>query len=129
LESLAPKLDTLEFILSRQRYMAGEQFSLADAFYMPLVHLLVGLGFQDLVFKRPSLHTWWETVSEREAWKKAVVPFNKAYGRRNRFIKICRWPFFSNSCDLAPSPVVEVRAIDHVEYPEKLVLTAFTGVG
>jgi hypothetical protein len=39
--------------------------------------------------------------------------------------------FFSNSCDLAPSPVVEVRAIDHVEYPEKekLVLAAFTGVG
>jgi glutathione S-transferase len=60
--------------------MAGDQFSLADAFYMPLLHLLVGLGFQDLIFKRPSVHVWWEAVSEREAWKKAVVPFNNAYG-------------------------------------------------
>ncbi|KAJ6082810.1 hypothetical protein N7467_006945 [Penicillium canescens] len=80
LASLTPKLDTLDVILSRQRYMAGDQFSLADAFYMPLLHLLVGLGFQDLIFKRPSVHVWWEAVSEREAWKKAVVPFNKAYG-------------------------------------------------
>ncbi|KAJ6034079.1 uncharacterized protein N7446_007624 [Penicillium canescens] len=50
LASLEPKLDILDVILSRQRYMAGDQFSLADVFYMPLLHLLVGLGFQDLIF-------------------------------------------------------------------------------
>lgn len=36
---------------------------------------------------------------------------------------------FSNSCDLAPSPVVDVKAIDHMEYSEKPILTAFAGVG
>jgi len=80
LADLGPKLDTLDGIISKQSYMAGEQFSLADAFYMPLVHLLVGLGFQDLIFERPNLEKWWKTVSQREAWQTAVEPFNKVYG-------------------------------------------------
>ncbi|KAJ5444843.1 uncharacterized protein N7458_008715 [Penicillium daleae] len=80
LADLAPKLDTLNDILTAQIYMSGGQFSLVDAFYMPLVHLLVGLGFRKLIFERPHLKRWWETVSQREAWRKAVQPFNTVYG-------------------------------------------------
>jgi hypothetical protein len=36
---------------------------------------------------------------------------------------------YCNSCDLGPGPVVNMMAIDHVEYSEKLILTAFMGVG
>ena len=77
---LASKLDTLDSILSAHTYMAGNQFSLVDAFYMPLVHLLVGLGFRELVLERRHLKLWWEMVTQRKAWKEAVEPFNKVYG-------------------------------------------------
>jgi glutathione S-transferase len=80
LTTLAPKLDALDGIMSKQKYMAGDQFSLVDAFYMPLAHLLVSLGFGDLIFGRPYLKQWWETVIARKAWKEAVEPFNLVYG-------------------------------------------------
>ncbi|KAJ6103394.1 hypothetical protein N7486_005821 [Penicillium sp. IBT 16267x] len=78
--AIKPKLDTLDGILSRQSYMAGEQFSLPDAFYMPLIHLIIKLGFQGLIFERPNLARWWDVVSQREAWKRSVEPFDKVYG-------------------------------------------------
>jgi glutathione S-transferase len=60
--------------------MAGHQFSLIDAFYMPLFNLLMNLGFDHLLVEREHLKRWWESVSQRDAWKEAVEPFNKVYG-------------------------------------------------
>ncbi|KAK5995078.1 Glutathione S-transferase F12 [Cladobotryum mycophilum] len=80
LTELTPRLDVLDGTLSGRTYMVGEKFSLVDAFYMPLIHLIVNLGLQDLVFARQHLKRWWETVIQREAWGKAVEPFNEVYG-------------------------------------------------
>lgn len=60
--------------------MAGKDFTLIDTFYMPLVYLLVNLGFQDLFLERSHLKRWWETVSERDAWTRAVEPLKQVYG-------------------------------------------------
>ncbi|GAD97409.1 glutathion S-transferase II, GST-II, putative [Paecilomyces variotii No. 5] len=70
LEALDNKLEVYETaILPKQAYMAGNEFSLVDIFYMPLTAYLFTMGHGDLVDRRPLLKMWWEKVSSRPSWK------------------------------------------------------------
>jgi glutathione S-transferase len=80
LQALDDILNTVESILSKQSFMAGGRFSLVDGFYMPLIHMLSKVGNQKLLLERKHLNHWWETVSERPAWKEAVKPLDSLYG-------------------------------------------------
>jgi glutathione S-transferase len=79
LQALDDVLNTIESILSRQSFMAGGQYSLVDGFYMPLIHMLLKVGNQGLLSERKHLKHWWETVSERPAWKEAAKPLDNLY--------------------------------------------------
>jgi glutathione S-transferase len=79
LQTLNVNLDIIDRILSKQSFMAGRQYSLVDGFYMPLLHMLLKVGYQGLILERKHLKHWWETVSERPAWKEAVQPLNNLY--------------------------------------------------
>ncbi|KAG6862130.1 hypothetical protein C0991_011546, partial [Blastosporella zonata] len=46
--NLGPKLDAYDVILSKQKYVAGDEFTLADLFHLPYGWLLAAAGSQIL---------------------------------------------------------------------------------
>jgi len=67
------KLDIFEGILGKQKYMAGDEFSLADVFYYPYTQKLFETGDGGLITSRPNVNAWWERISSRESWKKVYT--------------------------------------------------------
>jgi len=65
---LEDKLDVLDVILSKQKYLAGDEITLADLFIIPSCDLVFGdLGLGN-VGKRPHVQKWWEEISSRPTW-------------------------------------------------------------
>lgn len=65
---LESKLDAYERILSKQKYLAGNEITLADMFHLPwgeLVFIGTGLASPE---KRPSVYKWWKDISSRPTW-------------------------------------------------------------
>ncbi|KAL5522172.1 hypothetical protein ACEPAF_2029 [Sanghuangporus sanghuang] len=65
-KNLEEKLAAYEHILSKQKYLAGEEFTLADLFHLPLGYILI--GFNGLK-ATSNLARWWTEISSRPAWK------------------------------------------------------------
>ncbi|KAF7320653.1 hypothetical protein HMN09_00150100 [Mycena chlorophos] len=66
-------LDGYERILSKTKYLAGDEFTLADLFHIqftPLLTLGGYLGDVDLMHneKRPNVARWWDELSGRQSW-------------------------------------------------------------
>lgn len=62
--------DIVEGILGKQEYMAGNEFSLVDIWYIPTVKRLFAVGSGEVSEKRPGLGRWWERCMAREAVKR-----------------------------------------------------------
>lgn len=63
------KLNAYEVILGKQKYLAGEEVTLADLFHLPYGTLIfehLNLGDLD---KRPNLQRWWKDISARPSWQ------------------------------------------------------------
>jgi glutathione S-transferase len=63
------KLDGYEAILSKQKYLTGDEVTLADLFHLPygtLVFEHLKLGNLD---KRPHVKRWWDDLSARPSWQ------------------------------------------------------------
>ncbi|KAF8469882.1 glutathione S-transferase-like protein [Russula ochroleuca] len=63
------KLDGHEAILGKQKYLAGDEITLADLFHLPngnIVFERLEYGFLD---KRPNLQRWWKDISSRPSWQ------------------------------------------------------------
>ena len=54
-DTLSAKLDVYEQILSKQKYIAGEQLTLADLFHLPYGAKLYPAGHGDLIESRPNV--------------------------------------------------------------------------
>jgi len=66
---LEGKLDGYEIILSKQKYLAGDNLTVADLFHLPygsMVFEQLGYGNLD---KRPNVKRWWNDISSRAAWQ------------------------------------------------------------
>jgi len=66
---LEAKLDGYEAILSKQKYLAGDEVTLADLFHLPHCNLVfeqLGYGGLD---KRPNVQRWWKDISSRPSWQ------------------------------------------------------------
>ncbi|THH27556.1 hypothetical protein EUX98_g6628 [Antrodiella citrinella] len=96
IEMLSAKLDAYDVILSKQRYLAGDEYTLADLFHLPYGALITKIGIDFLVdeTKRPHVarcvinsvargrpedylltrsspvDRWWKEISSRPAWQK-----------------------------------------------------------
>lgn len=57
--------DIADGLLERNSYMAGDEFSLADVFYIPLVQRLFDCGYSGLVDERKAVAAWWQRCVER----------------------------------------------------------------
>jgi glutathione S-transferase len=70
IKSLSANLDVYDTILGRQQYMAGDEFSMVDIFFVPYTNRTFKMGLGNMVTDRPHLKMWWETVSSRPSLKK-----------------------------------------------------------
>jgi len=66
---LENKLDGVDKVLSKQKYLAGDEITLADLFFLPYG----GLVFDQLEYggleHRPNVQRWWKEISSRPAWQ------------------------------------------------------------
>jgi glutathione S-transferase len=74
---LARVLDVYEAHLAENRYLAGDEFTLADANHMSYLLYLSKTPKAGLVAERPHVRAWWEDIAARPAFKKTVagIPF------------------------------------------------------
>ncbi|KIJ60351.1 hypothetical protein HYDPIDRAFT_177446 [Hydnomerulius pinastri MD-312] len=64
---LAAKLDAYEVILGKQKYLAGNQVTLADLFHLPYGSVILDIGIDEFS-SRPNVKRWWGDITSREAW-------------------------------------------------------------
>jgi len=72
-EKLSKVLDVYEDRLSKNKYFAGDEFTLADLNHMPLMNNLMKTSKAELVEARPHVKAWWNDVSARPAWQKTAA--------------------------------------------------------
>ncbi|XP_020092519.1 glutathione S-transferase F11-like isoform X2 [Ananas comosus] len=67
-------LDVYERHLGGSRFLAGEEFSLADLCHLPNAHYLLAETDrgQQLLWSRRNVARWWEEISGRPSWAKVV---------------------------------------------------------
>jgi glutathione S-transferase len=58
--------------LANNQFMAGSTFSLADISYMPYIEYLAVCEALEPITKRANTNRWWNEVSSRPTWKKAI---------------------------------------------------------
>ncbi|KAG8054019.1 hypothetical protein GUJ93_ZPchr0001g32880 [Zizania palustris] len=79
-DKLAKVLDVYEAHLAENKYLAGDQFTLADVNHMAHLLYLSLTPKAELVTSRPHVKAWWDDISTRPAWQKTVaaIPFPPA---------------------------------------------------
>jgi len=75
---LSTNFAALDTILGKQKFMAGDSFTLADINHMPNVHMLFVAGEGGLLEDKSNVMRWWNDVTERDAWKKLSKAMNEA---------------------------------------------------
>ncbi|KAI6039590.1 glutathione S-transferase-like protein [Pisolithus marmoratus] len=76
LTMLKAKLDAYEVILGKQKYLAGNNVTLADLSHLPYGTLLSNAGYSKFIAVYPrvmvmefNLSRWWNDLTNRPAWK------------------------------------------------------------
>ncbi|KAJ1286975.1 hypothetical protein BS78_03G394000 [Paspalum vaginatum] len=74
---LAQVLDVYEARLAGSKYLAGDEFTLADANHMSYLLCLSKTPKAGLIDERPHVKAWWDDIAARPAFKKTVaaIPF------------------------------------------------------
>lgn len=78
LQSLEVFFDVAERILQRQDYMAGNDFTLVDIYYVPLIQRLFAIGHGELVLSRTAVSAWWDRCVSRSALRQMFEAHTKA---------------------------------------------------
>ena len=72
-EKLSKVLDIYDKRLGEARFLAGDEFSLADLSHLPNTQYLVsGTDKGNLFTSRENVGRWWDEISSRDSWKKVV---------------------------------------------------------
>ncbi|KZT66181.1 glutathione S-transferase [Daedalea quercina L-15889] len=70
LKTLNSKLDAYEVLLSKHRYLAGDEVTLAELFHLPFGNTLGTMGYDLLTnSSRPNVSRWWKDISSRPSWQ------------------------------------------------------------
>jgi glutathione S-transferase len=70
--TLAGKIAAYEVILGKQRYLAGDELTLADLFHLPYGSYLAlhGVDYLENAEKYPNVARWWKELRSRPTWQK-----------------------------------------------------------
>ncbi|KAJ7610149.1 glutathione S-transferase [Roridomyces roridus] len=66
--ALAAKLEAYEIILGKQKYLAGDEITLADLFHIPYATTLALAGTDIMSKQGPNVTRWYKELSERPSW-------------------------------------------------------------
>ncbi|KAH7913817.1 glutathione S-transferase [Hygrophoropsis aurantiaca] len=66
--TLKSKLDAYEVILSKQKYLAGNEVTLADLFHLPYGRVILEIGVDEFS-SRPNVARWWKDITSRPSWQ------------------------------------------------------------
>ncbi|XP_020092713.1 glutathione S-transferase F12 isoform X2 [Ananas comosus] len=72
-EKLDKVLEIYERQLSKTKYLAGNEFTLADLTHIPATRYLVeNCNMDHLITGKKHVKAWWEDITSRPAWKKTM---------------------------------------------------------
>jgi glutathione S-transferase len=75
-EKLKKVLDVYDKRLGETRYLAGDEFTLADLSHLPNIHYLVASADDDtaalFTSSRENVSRWWTEISTRHSWTKVI---------------------------------------------------------
>jgi glutathione S-transferase len=60
-------------ILAGQKYLAGDELTLADLFHLPNASALKAFRYRELFSKYPNVDKWFAGLEERGTWIKATA--------------------------------------------------------
>jgi len=64
-------LAVFEKHLTTSKYMAGDEFTLADLYFLPYTeYFLSAKGYENFFEKYPHVNAWWKSISTRPSWLK-----------------------------------------------------------
>lgn len=67
LRSVEMFLYVAERLLRNKDYMAGNDFTLVDIYYIPLIQRLFARGYGDIIVGREAVSAWWDRCVNRPA--------------------------------------------------------------
>jgi glutathione S-transferase len=70
--ALDTTLAVYEGILSKTKYLAGDEVTLADLFHVPYGKMARDVGYLSTFEKYPHVAKWFDGLMERESWKKVT---------------------------------------------------------
>ncbi|KDR68560.1 hypothetical protein GALMADRAFT_256820 [Galerina marginata CBS 339.88] len=65
---LGAKLDVYDKILSKQKYLAGDEITLADLYHLPYGSMLPVAG-SNIIETKPNVKRWFEDLTSRSSWQ------------------------------------------------------------
>jgi len=68
LKELGVRLDIYDQILSKQKYIAGDEITLADFYHIPYGELLGVVGV-NIMETRPNVDKWFKEITSRPSWQ------------------------------------------------------------
>ncbi|KAF8597093.1 glutathione S-transferase [Ceratobasidium sp. AG-I] len=68
IDTLKTRMNGYERILSKQKYLAGDKFTLADLFHLPYGAILSRIA-PEIMSSKPYVKQWWDDISARPSWK------------------------------------------------------------
>ncbi|OAY63460.1 Glutathione S-transferase F11 [Ananas comosus] len=119
-QKLAKVLDIYEQRLSQSRYLAGDEFTLADLNHLPNSYYLATTGYRDYLFdERTNVKRWFEDISDRPSWTKVVELMTEETG-----LKVHKEPTAIEKDASKPrKPSIEVKKdVASRQKPEKVFL-------
>ncbi|KAF8195245.1 glutathione S-transferase [Mycena galopus ATCC 62051] len=66
--TLSARLDGYEVILGKQKYLAGDEVTLADLFHLPYGSMLAKAGSDLMTTKGPNVTRWFNDLCARPSW-------------------------------------------------------------
>lgn len=71
--ALDTTLSFYEEILSKQKYLTGDEISLTDLFHLPNGAALMAGRWKEMFERYPDTDRWFKGLQQRETWQKAAA--------------------------------------------------------
>lgn len=78
LKSVETFFDVVERLLQHKDYMAGNDFTLVDIYYIPLIQRLFACGYGDIIVSRKAVSAWWDRCVNRPAIQRMLAADKEA---------------------------------------------------
>lgn len=74
IEKMSQVLEVYEKQLSKSKYLAGDEFTLADLTHIPATRYVVEICGAEHIFEgKERVKAWWKDITGRPAWKKVMT--------------------------------------------------------